>query len=147
MDTGESCSLRRLKFLVDQPPEPLGIVHQPRYINVLEERRRRPQSLEPTVEAEPSAARVAAPQMIKTGGDLDDPLVEASNWPDLVRPQLFERLMALEILTPIELLNRFPQLSRRLVSVEALVATHGRVQSKVGGPPRSTSVPGASNSQ
>jgi hypothetical protein len=67
-----------------------------------------------------SGARgVAAPQVLEADADLQDPLVEVADGVALGEPLLLERLVLLEELAAVELLDSAPQARRRRLGATA----------------------------
>jgi len=81
-------------------------------IDVLTMRRERAQALDPLFEERRRSVEVAIAPVMKTDADLEDAVVQASDRCARVAPQELERLVLLEELAGVELLDAVDQLWR-----------------------------------
>jgi hypothetical protein len=74
---------------------------------------------DPATPQSSGTGRVAAPQVLEAHADLEDPLVEVADGVALGEPLLLERLVLLEELPAVELLDPAPEARRRRLGATA----------------------------
>src|SRR5439155_27307229 len=96
--------------------EPLArrgrVLHERSHIDALTVRRERSQPLDAFVEKDGRAVKVAVPPVVKADADLEDAVVEAAVGRSRRSPEELERLVLLEELAAVELLDAGAELRR-----------------------------------
>src|SRR5688572_9589895 len=105
----------------DQPLARGGRVgHERAHFNALTVRSEGPQTLDPLLQERGGAMEVAVAPVVEADADLEDPVVQAAHRCASVAPEELERLVLVEELAGVELLDAADQLwRRRLVAARA----------------------------